>query len=248
MRRLALLLLLIPSLAWGAVLFSDTFNRADTSGTLEDASGKGWRDNTANAEISGNHVQCKLTQACNAIGALASNITLGANGFTNGVVAAQTLMAETTATSSNTVGLTCRNQGVGNGRSFYIGYWAGTGTVTNGGYRIDKYVAGAVTLLTTDAGNAGLNSSRLELSCVGNTMSLYSNGVLAQTSVADTVYTSGAVGFYDPSQTTGGAQMFDNFAVCDAVAECDDFSRTGVAAASAPPGGPSGKSLLGVGN
>ena len=78
-------------------------------------------------------------------------------------------------------------------------------------------------------------------------MSLYSNGVLAQTSVADTVYTSGAVGFYDPSQTTGGAQMFDNFAVCDAVAECDDFSRTGVAAASAP-GGPSGKSLLGVGN
>ena len=120
------------------------------------------------------------------------------------------------------------------------------------GYRIDKVVNGTRTTLTVDAAGDRLSSARIQLLCVGNDFTIYENGVLLKGPVTDTALPTGVPGFYDAIHTGAGNQIFDNYAVCSptaaGVTECDDFSRTGVAAAGAAAGGPSGKSLLGVGN
>lgn len=240
MRKLLVLLvwLVVVTPAMAAVLFSDTFDRANTTGTMEDGSGNQWKNVTANAEISGNHVQCKVDQNCSAVGALVSNITTSQ---ANAVISALMLQG----TDGLTPELTCRNQGSdATKRNFFSAWFDGT---TNG-YRIGKNVNSTVTVLTVDATGTRLSSARLQILCTGTTdLTVYENGVAIKGPVSDTTFAAGVPGFYD-ARLLAGAQLFDNFAVCDAVAECDDFSRTGVAAASAPPGGPSGKSLLGVGN
>ena len=229
-----ILLALLLNLLWlgssgAAVIVSDTFTRANTSGTMEDASGKGWRDATANAEISDNKVQCKVTQRCDAVGALASNITTSQ---ANAVVSAKMLDGNAVTTF-----ILCRNQG---NRSDY-------GVQYNGvAYVIIRRINGAEATLATGASINRLASSSVQISCVDTEINGYEDGVLVVGPATDSQWSAGVPAFYNAAFTNTGQQMFDNFAACDAVAECSNFSITG--AASSAPGGPSGKSLLGVGN
>ena len=248
MRKLLVFLvwLAVITPAMAAVLFSDTFDRADTSGTMNDASGKLWKDITANAEIAGNHVRCKVTQACSAVGALVSNETV-----TQAYVVVSALMLDGANPTPipGTGGIGCRHRGSdSSSRNFMDAFFLSAAA----GYRIDKVVAGTRTTLTVDATGDRLASARIQLLCIGNDFTLYENGVLIKGPVTDTALPTGVAGFYDAAHAVAGNQIMDNFAVCGAttaeVTECDDFSRTGIAAAATGPGGPSGKSLLGVGN
>ena len=222
MKRLLLLIsLLIPATALAAVIFSDDFNRANTSGTMEDASGKQWKDGTANMEISGNHVQCKITQACNAVGALVSN-----ESTSQADVVVSALMLS--GADQTTAGVSCRNRGSASGSR---NFWRTLFESTTNGYRINKYVGGTQTVVSVDGAASRLASARVQILCSGSDFTVYENGVSVKTA-NDTALPTGFPGIYDENLGTAGLQMLDNYGVCDAVAECDDFSRTGEAAAA----------------
>ena len=69
---------------------------------------------------------------------------------------------------------------------------------------------------------------------MGNVMTGYENGVsVGAQSAANNQWVTGHFGFYDPDQSTAGAQMIDHYCVDTTLAGCDDFALTGVSPASA---------------
>jgi len=244
------LLVLIPGVAQAEVLAADNFNRADTSGTLNSvADGLGrWYAHMSNLEISGNLVQCNSGQACNQVGAH----SVYDYTFSNGFVGAQSLDTVEADPNSRIGAIICRapvQEGTfGSAASdFYIFYEEG-GAID---WRLQNITNGTTDEESIDTVDPTVATNpRLVLQCNGDTVTGFQNGVQTH-SVTFTLNlkNSGRAGFYNASTNTAGENAYDNFVVTStSAAEADDCVLSGTCVASvAGAGGPSGKSLLGVG-
>lgn len=113
-------------------------------------------------------------------------------------------------TEDNDIGVICRYQDVSN---FYFAVIA-----SDGYYGIGKVADGSQDYITdglpsTDLINLGYDTNHIRFDCIGDSLSLYINGNLAE-SVSDSDFTAGDVGLMGGTFDTPGVVIsFDNFVV-----------------------------------